>query len=251
MKIYFPRFAASGSLLSLLALVAWCALPASARAQQPQAPPPTAPTTAASAPAAATLNDIRVVIHTEKGDIAATILASKAPMTSANFLNLVKRGFYDGLKFHRVEPGFVIQGGDPFGNGTGNAGYKFADEVTPGLVFDKAGVLAMANSGPNSNGSQFFITLGPAPHLNHRDNPPRQFNIFGRVTKGQEVATAIKVGDKITGIEVLDPTDALFAAQSAKLAEWNPILDKRLAQMQKARAAAAAASPTASPAGKP
>lgn len=124
-------------------------------------------------------------IRTNRGPITLELFASQAPKTVNNFIFLAREGFYDGATFHRVIPGFMIQGGDPVGTGAGGPGYRFGDEVVPELVFDQAGVLAMANSGPNTNGSQFFITVGPTPHLN------RAHTIFGHVIQGQEVAEAI------------------------------------------------------------
>ncbi len=124
-------------------------------------------------------------IQTNQGTITVELFAEDAPITVNNFAFLAQQGFYDSGVFHRVIPGFMIQGGDPTGTGTGGPGYRFQDEVVPSLVFDSAGILAMANSGPNTNGSQFFITVAPTPHLtgNH--------TIFGRVTSGQEVVDAI------------------------------------------------------------
>ncbi len=167
------------------------------------------------------LKDIRVVMHTDKGDIEATLFASKTPLTVANFLNLVQKKFYDGLTFHRVIPSFMIQGGDPEGSGMGGPGYKFADEFVPELRFDKPGVWAMANAGPSTNGSQFFITHVPTPHLNGRHT------IFGETTKGQSVIDAIERGDKIKSIDVLDGTEALFKAEAANLEKWNAALPKK------------------------
>jgi len=166
------------------------------------------------------MQDIRIKIKTDKGDIELTLLASKTPVTVANFLNLASKKYYDGLKFHRVISDFMVQGGDPTGTGAGGPGYKFEDEFTSDLKFDRAGLLAMANAGPRTNGSQFFITHVPTPHLNQKHT------IFGTTTKGQDVINAIKQGDKITSIEILDPTDELFAAQSARIAEWNKSLKK-------------------------
>ena len=164
-------------------------------------------------------SDIRIVMKTSKGDIGLTVFASKTPVTAASFLNLASRGFYDGIKFHRVIAGFMMQGGDPRGTGTGGPGYQFEDEFLPELRFDRAGLLAMANAGPRTNGSQFFITYDQTPHLNNRHT------IFGEVTSGLDVTTAIRQGDTITAIDILDPTDALFTQQAARIAEWN----KRLA----------------------
>ena len=106
--------------------------------------------------------DKNITIHTSKGDIKLTVFASKTPVTAASFLNLASRGFYDGLKFHRVIPDFMIQGGDPTGTGMGGPGYRFEDECRPDLRHDGPGVLSMANAGPGTNGSQFFIVQAPA-----------------------------------------------------------------------------------------
>jgi len=171
-------------------------------------------------PAPAAITDIHIVVKTSKGDIEGTLFASKVPMTAANFLNLAKKGFYDGLMFHRVIAGFMIQGGDPLGNGTGGPGYKFADEFDPSLRHDKPGMFSMANSGPGTNGSQFFITHVATPWLDGKHT------VFGEVTKGQDVVNTIARGDKITTIVILDSTDALFAAQAANLAKWNAVLKK-------------------------
>ena len=167
------------------------------------------------------MKDIRIIVKTDKGDIEGVLYPSKAPVTVANFLNLAKRGYYDGLKFHRVIPDFMIQGGDPTGTGSGGPGYRFEDECTPELKHDKPGIFSMANAGPGTNGSQFFITHVPTPHLDGKHT------VYGSVTKGQDIVDAIAQGDKIKSIEILDPTDDIFAAQSKRLEEWNAILDKR------------------------
>ena len=164
------------------------------------------------------MNDIRIILKTSKGNIEATFFAGKVPMTCANFLNLAKRGYYDGIKFHRVIASFMIQGGDPTGTGSGGPGYKFADEIDRSLKHTKPGIFSMANAGPATNGSQFFITHVPTPHLDGKHA------VFGEVTKGQDVVNSIAQGDKITGIEVLDSTDDLFAAQKSNLDKWNKVL---------------------------
>lgn len=164
------------------------------------------------------MEDIRIIVKTNKGAIEATLYASKAPLTVANYLNLAKRGYYNGITFHRVIPNFMIQGGDPTGTGTGGPGYKFEDEVNTGLRHDKPGIFSMANSGPGTNGSQFFITHLPTPHLDGKHT------VFGAVTKGQDVVNAITGGDKIESIEILDSTDDLFESQKSRLAEWNKAL---------------------------
>lgn len=174
------------------------------------------------------VTDIRITIHTSKGDIALNMFASKVPMTCANFLNLSKQGFYDGVVFHRVIPDFMIQCGDPLSKdpsmqprwGTGGPGYRFADEIDPSLRHSKPGMLSMANAGPSTNGSQFFITHVPTPHLDGKHA------VFGEVTKGQDVVNTIQKGDKIVSIEIHDSTDSLFAAQKSKIDEWNKVLKK-------------------------
>lgn len=199
-----------------LILATLLALTTSLRAADSAPATPPAPAPAAPAP----VKDIRIVLHTSKGDIEGTLFATKAPMTVANYLNLASKGFYNGLTFHRVIPNFMIQGGDPLGNGTGGPGYQFADEFDSSLKFSKPGLFAMANSGPATNGSQFFITHVPTPWLDGHHT------IFGEVTKGQDVVNKIGVGDKITKIDLLDSPDALFKAQAANLAKWNAVLKK-------------------------
>ena len=166
------------------------------------------------------MNDIRIILHTSRGDIEATIFASKTPMTAANFLNLAKRGYYNGIKFHRVIANFMIQGGDPTGSGSGGPGYRFADEIDRSLKHDKPGIFSMANAGPGTNGSQFFVTHVATPWLDGKHS------VFGAVNKGQDVVNAVQQGDKINAIDVLDSTDELFTAQDANLKKWNAVLDK-------------------------
>jgi cyclophilin family peptidyl-prolyl cis-trans isomerase len=127
----------------------------------------------------------RATIETAKGRIVIELYQEAAPKTVENFIALAKKGFYDGIIFHRVIPGFMVQTGDPTGTGTGGPGYMFADEFSPALRHDSAGVVSMANSGPNTNGSQFFITLAPTPWLDGKHS------IFGRVVEGQAVVEQI------------------------------------------------------------
>lgn len=122
---------------------------------------------------------------TNQGSFTITLFGDKAPKTVSNFITLSKQGFYNNLIFHRVISGFMIQGGDPQGTGIGGPGYQFEDEFDPSLTFSKKGLLAMANSGPNTNGSQFFITVAQTPHLNNKHT------IFGEVTEGYEVVEKI------------------------------------------------------------
>lgn len=172
------------------------------------------------------LNDIRILLRTSKGDLEATLYPSKAPVTTANFLNLAARRFYHGLTFHRVVPHFVIQGGDPLGTGTGGPGYRFENENHPSLSHSQLGVMAMANAGPDTNGSQFYITIDSLrpEHIEMLDG---NYTIFGQLTKGHDAASNIAVGDKVESIEILDSTDALFGEQKARLREWNKMLDRK------------------------
>lgn len=166
------------------------------------------------------MTDIRIKLNTDKGTIEATLFASKVPMTVANFLNLAKKEYYNGITFHRVIPNFMIQGGDPTGTGAGGPGYRFADEFHPSLKHSKPGLFSMANAGPGTNGSQFFITHVPTAWLDGKHS------VFGEVNRGQEVVDAIRGGDKIKTIEVLDSTDELFAAQEANIKKWNAALKR-------------------------
>jgi peptidyl-prolyl cis-trans isomerase B (cyclophilin B) len=179
-------------------------------------------------------NDIRITLHTTAGDIEATLFASKTPVTCANFLNLAKRGYYDGVAFHRVIDGFMIQGGDPTESGRGGPGYRFADEFHPELRHSKPGIFSMANAGPGTNGSQFFVTHVPTGFLDNRHS------VFGEVTKGLEIVKAITgktntgergckfngVGDKITSIEIHDDASTLFEEQKDNVEHWNSVLDR-------------------------
>jgi peptidyl-prolyl cis-trans isomerase B (cyclophilin B) len=135
-------------------------------------------------------------IETNKGTIRLQLHDDKTPKTVANFEKLAKQGFYDGLKFHRVIADFMIQTGCPKGTGTGDAGYKFADEFHKDLKHDGPGVLSMANAGPNTNGSQFFITHVATPWLD------RKHSVFGRVIEGQDVVDKIQQGDKMVKVTI-------------------------------------------------
>lgn len=136
-------------------------------------------------------------METDKGTITFTLHEDKAPNTTANFISLAESGFYDNLTFHRVEPGFVIQGGDPLGNGTGNSGQRIKLEIHPDLRHDRAGTVAMARSSdPNSASCQFYITLGPTAFLD--DN----YAVFGHVTSGQDVVEQIRRGDHIKSVTI-------------------------------------------------
>ncbi len=145
-------------------------------------------------------------------------------MTVANFVNLARRGFYDGLSFHRVIPDFMIQGGCPEGSGRGGPGYRFGDEFDASLRHDAPGVLSMANAGPGTNGSQFFITHGATPWLDNKHT------VFGKIAgeADQKVVDAIGQEDSIEKITIVGDVDALLQSQSAHIGEWNKVLDARV-----------------------
>lgn len=157
----------------------------------------------------------QVRIETDKGDIVFELFADSAPLAVSNFVYLAEQGFYNGIVFHRVEPGFVIQGGDPLGTGSGGPGYRFADELGeehipanllermenhPQKALYQKGVVAMANAGPNTNGSQFFIMLDDIPSA----NMPNLYSIFGEVLEGQDVVDSIAVGDVMNKVSIED-----------------------------------------------
>jgi len=157
---------------------------------------------------------------TDRGPIRIQLEPEKAPLTVANFANLAKRGFYDGLNFHRVINDFMVQGGCPQGSGTGGPGYRFEDETKNGLSHER-GVLSMANAGPGTNGSQFFITHVACPWLDGKHT------VFGKVLEGQEVVDSVKQGDKIKSVTLEGDVDAVLAARADRVAEWNKTLDAK------------------------
>ena len=167
---------------------------------------------------------LRALIVTNRGSINLDLFASETPITVASFVNLAQRKFYDGLTFHRVVPDFMIQGGCPRGDGTGSPGYRFPDECRPDLKHDRAGRLSMANSGPGTNGSQFFITHKATPFLNGKHT------VFGSVVSDadQDVVNSIVRGDKIERIEIKGDTAPLMAQMAEPLAFFNKVLDKTL-----------------------
>ena len=154
---------------------------------------------------------------TDRGPIRIELAADKAPLTVANFVNLAKRGFYDGLNFHRVIADFMVQGGCPEGSGRGGPGYRFEDEANNGLRHER-GVLSMANAGPNTNGSQFFITHVPCGWLDGKHT------VFGKVVEGLDVVDAIAQGDAINSVKIEGDAEAALAARADRVAEWNRIL---------------------------
>src|SRR3990172_8242554 len=141
-------------------------------------------------------------VKTERGEMTCDLFAADAPLTVENFVNLARAGFYDGTTFHRVIPGFMAQGGDPTGTGRGGPGYQFGDEFSPSRRHDAAGVLSMANAGPKTNGSQFFITLAATPHLDGRHS------VFGKVVEGMDVVKSI--GKTRTGAADRPGTDVVM-----------------------------------------
>jgi peptidyl-prolyl cis-trans isomerase B (cyclophilin B) len=166
---------------------------------------------------------VKATIKTNKGEIRLNLFADLAPVTVANFVNLAKRGYYDGLKFHRVIPDFMIQGGCPQGTGTGGPGYKFQDEFVSELRHGKPGILSMANAGPGTNGSQFFITHVPTPWLDGKHT------VFGEAltAQDQDVVNSIRQNDVIEAVTIEDDTTDLFAKAKEYLDKWNKILDAK------------------------
>ena len=164
---------------------------------------------------------MRAIFETSKGTITVNLLPEHAPVTVANFVNLARRGFYDGLSFHRVIADFMIQGGCPQGTGTGGPGYRFEDEFVAELRHDTPGKLSMANAGPGTNGSQFFITHVATPWLDDAHT------IFGAVDSGadQDVVNSIAQGDTITTITVEGPVDELLEGHAERVEQWNAALD--------------------------
>lgn len=166
--------------------------------------------------------NLTATIKTTKGDIHLTLKPEVAPITVTNFVNLAKRGYYNGIKFHRVIADFMIQGGDPTGTGAGGPGYNFRDEFVQGVEFTKPGILAMANAGPNTNGSQFFITHVPTEWLNYKHT------IFGEIVSAedQKVVNAIAQGDIMNEVVIEGDVDAFLAEVKEAVDQFNSALDK-------------------------
>ena len=163
------------------------------------------------------MSELSATIETSKGEIEIELYADAAPVTVANFVNLAQRGYYDNLSFHRVIADFMIQGGCPQGTGTGGPGYQFEDEFTADLRHDRPGRLSMANAGPGTNGSQFFVTHVPTPWLDDAHT------IFGTVKSDadQTVVNAIAQGDSIVSVRISGDTAALLEQHSGRVSEWN------------------------------
>lgn len=168
-------------------------------------------------------------IKTSKGDINLKLFPEVAPMTVTNFVHLANRGYYNGLKFHRVIADFMIQGGDPTGTGAGGPGYQFGDEFKEGVVFDRKGLLAMANAGPNTNGSQFFITHVPTEWLNYKHT------IFGEVVseEDQKVVDSVAQGDIMETIEISGDVEAFLEAQAELVKNIDDILAQTMPELGK------------------
>ena len=160
------------------------------------------------------------VVETDKGTIHIQLHADKAPVTVANFVNLAQRGYFDGLTFHRVIPDFMVQGGDPTGTGRGGPGYRFEDEFASDLKHNVPGIVSMANAGPGTNGSQFFITHVATPWLDGKHT------VFGRVVEGQDVVDAIAQGDSMSNVTLEGDTAALMAQMKDRVDGWNATLDR-------------------------
>ena len=174
-------------------------------------------------------NDIRATFVTSQGDIEFYLYPEAAPITVANFVNLALRGYYDNTVFHRAIENFMIQGGDPTGTGQGTPGYLTNDEFVDWLDFYQPGMLAMANMGPNTNGSQFFITIYPADSLNQR------YTIFGEfITQGDyDRIKKLEKGDVIKEIKINGHADLLLSLNKDRVDEWNKILDKEYPNLKK------------------
>lgn len=168
------------------------------------------------------MSSLVATFQTSKGDIRVNLMEDVAPLTVANFVNLVQRGYYDGLTFHRVIPDFMIQGGCPLGTGTGGPGYKFKDECSTKAKHDAPGKLSMANAGPGTNGSQFFITHVPTPWLDGKHT------VFGSVQGAEDQAVVDKIvkGDTIETIIIDGDADALLEEVADQIGKWNNVLDK-------------------------
>ncbi len=168
-------------------------------------------------------SELVAVIDTNKGKIRLKLFQDKTPLTVANFVNLAQRDFYKDLTFHRVLSDFMIQGGCPLGSGTGGPGYSFQDEFVDDLCHDKPGILSMANSGPDTNGSQFFITHLATPWLN------QHHTVFGEVvgSEDQDVVNSIAQNDQINNITIEGDCSTLMEKSQTQIDEWNQMLDQK------------------------
>ncbi len=177
-------------------------------------------------PGVSNAQKLTAVISTSYGEITIQLNERAAPTSVASFVNLAQRGYYDGLTFHRVEPKFMIQGGDPLGTGTGGPGYRYTGEAV--LHHSRPGTVSNANAGEGTDGSQFFITTVPTPHLDGKHS------VFGRVVSGLEHVYKVRRGDVINSITIHGDVSALFARKKTQLAEWNAILDENFPNLKPA-----------------
>jgi len=175
-------------------------------------------------------NELKAVIETNKGTINLKLFAAETPITVGNFVNLARRGYYNNLNFHRVIPDFMIQGGCPAGDGRGGPGYKFQDEFIKELRHSKPGIFSMANSGPQTNGSQFFITHVPTPWLDGKHT------VFGEVVSDadQKIVNQIAQGDKIISVTIEGDVAELMEKVKPMIEKWNVILDVNFPKLAKA-----------------
>ncbi|MGA2781462.1 MAG: peptidylprolyl isomerase [Smithella sp.] len=175
-------------------------------------------------------NDLKAVIKTDRGTINLKLFAEQTPITVGNFVNLARRGYYDDLKFHRVIPNFMIQGGCPFGDGRGGPGYKFQDEFVKELRHGKPGILSMANSGPQTNGSQFFITHVDTPWLDGKHT------VFGEAISDadQNVVNQIAQGDKIISVTIEGDIAELMESVKPMIDKWNVALNASFPKLSSA-----------------
>ena len=171
-------------------------------------------------------NELYAIIETEKGTLEVLLYKSVAPVTVSSFVNLVTRGYYDGLIFHRVIENFMAQGGDPEGTGSGGPGYTFEDEII--LRHNDAGLLSMANSGPDTNGSQFFITHLATPHLNGLHT------VFGKVVSGREIIWELNIGDNILSIIIEGRAKEFLEKRKDRVYQWNQTLDQKFPNLRPA-----------------
>lgn len=170
--------------------------------------------------------ELYAVVETNRGTIEFLLYKNVAPVTVSNFVNLSTRGYYDGLAFHRVIPDFMIQGGDPQGNGSGGPGYQFEDEIA--MRHNQAGILSMANSGPGTNGSQFFITHLATPHLNGLHT------VFGKIFSGGELIFDIRRGDVINSITIVGDAKGFLEKKTDRVYQWNLTLDENFPNLKPA-----------------
>lgn len=171
-------------------------------------------------------NELYAIIDTSRGKMEFLLYRQVAPLTVTNFVNLATRGYYNGLTFHRIVADFMAQGGDPVGDGSGGPGYTFQDEIA--LRLNQEGILAMANAGPDSNGSQFFITHQATPHLNG------VHTVFGLIVSGKEVIRQLKMGDVINSITIEGNAKAFLQRKSDRVYQWNQILDEKFPKLKPA-----------------